>query len=199
MPTETAGTAQPDLGAEQFFFEKRREPRLATCEPAEIYVLDMQGLRLPGILRDVSRNGLRIEINMPLKPSDRLEIVLENRAIFFGQVRYCRRVDDCYHAGVLIGDVLYPKGILPADAGESRMKADTARQWPATPAGAHINPREAQGFVLGKLSDTKAALIDRHLASCKTCLDLVLLTLEQELAGASCPAGANDICETQLH
>ncbi len=196
----------PTHGAprESVFSEKRREPRHPTSEPIEVYVLDMQGLRLPGILRDVSRNGLRIELNMPLKAGDRLEAVLQNRAIYFGEVRYCRRADDSYHVGVLIGDVLYPKTIAPE--AESRMNARRGVRsksvWKRTlspAAGTHVSPEDADGFFRGQLSDTKSALIDRHLASCNRCLDLVLLTLEKKLSTAAPSRGANDICETQLH
>lgn len=197
--------------AESVLFEKRRETRYFTCEPVEVYLLDMQGLRLPGILRDISRNGFRIELNMPLKAGDRLEVVLENHAIIFGEVRYCRRVDDCYHAGVLIGDVLYPKAIGPAEARESRVNAGTrartriipkrpASPAPAEPPGTHISPKEADGFFRGQLSDTRAALIDRHLASCKRCLDLVLLILEKKLSMATTSrCDAKDVCQTPLH
>lgn len=213
MLSETMRDPPPDPGAENLFFEKRREARHSTCEPVEVCVLDMQGPRLAGILKDISRNGLRIELRMPLKAGDRLEVVLENRAIFFGEVRYCRRANDSYHAGVLIGDVLYPKVIAPAESVKSRMnvgagvraKASANRSGSPAPArlpGTHVSAKEAANFFRGQLSDTKSALIDRHLASCKRCLDLVLLTLEKKLstaAPAAPGAGAKDVCPTQLH
>jgi hypothetical protein len=224
MVSETMSTSRPEptralhsiparpnraTSPENALFEKRRDTRYSTCEPVDVYLLDMQGLRLPGILRDVSRNGLRIEINMPLKAGDRLEVVLENRAIVFGEIRYCRRLDGCYHAGVLIGDVLYPKTILPTG------KAERTRNWgaeraqvavkrssspaPAVPPGTHISAKEAHSFFRGQLSDTKAALIDRHLTSCSKCLDVVLLTLEKKLSSAASARGvAKFVCETQL-
>jgi hypothetical protein len=206
MASETLNTAQPQAAPENFFFEKRRETRYPACEPVEVYMLDMQGLRLPGILKDISGSGLRIELNMPLKAGDRLEVVLENRAIFLGEARYCRRVSACYHVGVLIGDVLYPKAIAPTEARQTRTKARTrvipkrtASSVHAGPHGTHLSTRETDGFFRGQLSDTKSALIDRHLATCKRCLDLVLLTLEKKLSPAAPSGAAKDVCETQLH
>jgi hypothetical protein len=209
MASEIMSTPRPLVTAQNSFFEKSRESRNSPCEPVEVYLLDMQGLRLPGILRDVARNGLRIELNMPLKAGDRLEVVRENHAIIFGEVRYCRRADDCYHAAVLIGDVLYPKAIPPAETGESTTNTGSARARstprraasasPAGPPGTHISAREADGFFRGRLSDTKAALLDRHLATCKRCLDLMLLTLEKRLSTGAFYASTEDVCETQLH
>jgi PilZ domain len=207
MAFETLSAPAPPA-AQDLFFEKRGEARIPACEPVEVYLLDMQGLRLPGILRDVSRNGLRIELSMPLKAGDRLEVVRENYAIIFGEVRYSRRADDCYHAGVLIGDVLDPK-VIPSEAGESRIKPGRARTRmvpkrtvpppPAGPPGTHLSAREADGFFRGRLSDTKAALVDRHLATCKRCLDLVLLTLEKKLSSGPAQESVKDVCEGGLH
>lgn len=204
-PPSLAASPHPPL------FEKRRETRYSACEPVEVYLLDMQGLRVPGMLKDISRNGLRIELSMPLKAGDRLEVVLENRAIIFGQVRHCRRVDDRYYAGVLIGDVLYPKAITPAETRESKTNAASrtrtrilpkrpAAPAPAAPSGAHVSWKEADNFFRERLSDTKAALIDRHLASCKRCLDLVLLTLEKRLSTVASSGGdGKHVSQTQLY
>jgi len=205
----SAAPAGFSASTESLFFEKRRETRFSACKPVEVYLLDMQGLRLPGILKDISRNGLRIELSMPLKPGDRLEVVLENQAIIFGEVRYCRRMDACYYVGVLIGDVLYPKAAAPAESRESKMNVGARMRTRAIPkrlaSGApaepplHISSKEADRFFRGQLSDTRAALIDRHLASCKKCLDLVLLTLEKKLSTAvPCRAAAKNACNTPL-
>jgi len=86
--------------------ERRREVRYATCDPAEVQLLDLAGLQIPGIVRDLSKNGLCVEIALPVTPGARLKIRLRSHAIF-GEVRYCRRTADAYQVGVAIQDVYF--------------------------------------------------------------------------------------------
>jgi hypothetical protein len=89
--------------------EKRKEPRYATCDPADISLLDMASLQVPGVVRDVSRNGIRIEVVLPVSMGARLKICLPKRAIIFAVARYCRRTKDTYQVGAEIESVYYPK------------------------------------------------------------------------------------------
>jgi PilZ domain len=197
--------------------EKRRETRYATCEPVDVYLLDMNNLRLGGMLRDVSKNGMRIELDMPLKVADRLEVLLQNKAIVFAEVRYCRRTGESYQVGTSIDDVYYPRTAAPsrtpkivvsesiskqvsknirfaekrpADSPERRALGRASKSVfhqvvsfrdPVTREhlGAHVDRYDIDNLLRLRFSETKAALLERHLASCDQCLDLVLRTLEE--------------------
>ena len=193
--------------------EKRRETRYAICEQVDVYLLDMNNLRLSGVLRDISKSGMRIELDMPLKAGDRMEVLLQNKAIVFAEVRYCRRSGDSYQVGSVIDDVYYPKS-MPSQSTATQRASSTAGseiiskqvtqhvRWgekrPAdsekravsrssNPAeavkpehlGTHVDRNDINNLLGLRLSETKAALLERHLASCDQCLDLVLLTLEE--------------------
>jgi PilZ domain len=183
--------------------EKRREPRYPTCEPVEVYLLDMNNLRLNGMLKDISKSGMRIELDMPLKAGDRLEVVVQNKAIAFAEVRYCRRTGESYQVGTLIEDVYYPKAAAPSRpskiaVGETQQVTHYIRfgekRSPLSPTtskgmlnhraetaslGAHLNRSDIDNLLRLKLSETKAALLERHMMSCDQCLDLLLRELEE--------------------
>jgi hypothetical protein len=91
------------------FVEKRRETRYEICEAVEVSILEVPSRRLLGVLRDISRSGFRVEISEPLVAGARLEVVLRNQAIIFGEARYCRQSVGTYHVGAVIEDILYPK------------------------------------------------------------------------------------------
>jgi hypothetical protein len=179
-PTMPASSESP-------FVEKRREVRYATREVVDICILEMAGLRLAGILRDVSRNGLRIELSMPLNAGARLEIVLRNHAIIFGEARYCRLGGDAYQVGVVIEDIYYPKRV-PANR-ELWIDRYVSADFEETSAGngddlmatevlaGHLSRYDVRSFLRHNLSKTKAELVARHVASCKQCADLMMLTL----------------------
>jgi hypothetical protein len=204
--------------------EKRRERRHATCQYVEVCLLDANNLRLSGMLRDISKHGMRIELDMPLKTGDRLEVLLQSKAIIFAEVRYCRRTGESYQVGSVIDDVYYPKAVGPSRTSktlvseittpvteitsrrvtqhmrfEEKGSQDSAAQRkldgtskgafdqvvsfrnPLTSErlGAHLDRNDIDNLLALRLSETKAALLERHLASCDECLDLMLLTLEE--------------------
>src|SRR5579862_7615570 len=89
-------------------FDRRKETRYATTETVEVVLLDVAaGPRFPGTVLDVSRSGLRIETAMLISKGMRVEIVLPDRAVIFGEARYCLRSSDLYHIGVAIEVVYY--------------------------------------------------------------------------------------------
>lgn len=88
--------------------ERRKEIRYATCDPAAVSWLDLKGLQVPGIIRDVSRNGLRIELLLPVSMGARLKITLRKRAVIFAVARCCRQTGDTYQVGAEIEGVYYP-------------------------------------------------------------------------------------------
>jgi hypothetical protein len=170
--------------SESPFVEKRREIRYATCEVVDICILEMAGLRLAGILRDVSKNGLRIELSMPLHAGARLEIVLRNHAIIFGEARYCRLGGDAYQVGVVIEDIYYPKRV-PADR-QLWIDRYVSRDFEEPEvAGVHLSRYDVRSFLRHNLSKTKAELVARHVASCKQCADLMMLTLADHASSVS--------------
>jgi hypothetical protein len=96
--------------------ERRRETRYETCDPVQVYLLDLAGLQIPGVIRDISKSGLRVEIGFPVVAGARLKIRLRSHVIF-GEVRYCRESGDAWQAGVAIDDVYFsPNGACRAGA-----------------------------------------------------------------------------------
>jgi len=90
--------------------DKRKEPRYPTNDAVEVCILDPNYQRVAGTIHDISRNGLRIEVPLPITTGARLEIILRDRAIIFGVARYCRHSIAGYYIGVLIEDVYYAFG-----------------------------------------------------------------------------------------
>jgi hypothetical protein len=145
----TVDNRQDSAGGEASrFAEKRREARYVTNDPVEVCLLEMGKQRVGGIVRDVSRNGLRIEISMPLSKGTHVEIVLGSRAIIFAEARYCRRALDIYHVGFTIEDVYY-----------------------AQPTSAkHIDDEQLSFYLIGKgLRFLEVIHIKNHLAGCQDC------------------------------
>jgi PilZ domain len=165
------------------FVEKRREARYETCEAVEVSILDGENRRLGGILRDVSRSGLRVELSQPVKPGAHLEVVLYNRALIFGEARYCRASIDSYHVGMAIKDIYDPK------KGSAEDCSPTPREHLCCPlaqaaTGSHASPDDVAAFLNRGLSETKTALMERHLAVCEECSNLMQSILEDCTSGA---------------
>jgi hypothetical protein len=169
-PVKTPSAGSPLAGGP--FVEKRREVRYGTCEPVEVCILEMASCekasgemascRLAGVLRDVSRNGLRIELSMPVNAGARLEIVLRDRAIIFGEARYCSGSGGAYQVGVVIEDVYYPKPVLATDLrDEDRGPGYLQGYWyPMTTRflNGHASRNDVQSFPCHHIPETKTAL-----------------------------------------
>ena len=120
------------------FVEKRREARYVTCDEVEVCILGAESQCQRGILRDVSRSGLRIELSLPVEAGAHLEVVLVNRAIIFGEARYCRRSTHTYQVGVVIDDIYYPKTSPAASThNERRRRSSPLRPGSLRPALSH--------------------------------------------------------------
>jgi hypothetical protein len=109
------------------FVEKRRETRYEICEAVEVSILEMPVRCLQGVLRDVSRSGFRLELSEPVVAGARLEVVLRNQAIIFGEARYCRHSAGTYQVGVVIEDIYYPKPVSVTNVLEDRRSLDYLR------------------------------------------------------------------------
>ena len=178
----STGSATPS--SEDPFVEKRKEKRFETCEVVEVCVLEMASERLHGILRDVSRSGLGLELSLPVNTGASVEIVLRNRAIIFGEVRYCRHQDRSYQVGVAIEDIYYPKSIssTPEHEGTVFSQGRIFRG----PPGSHVKIDDVPAFLRRDLSDTRTALVERHLASCEQCSNLMLRMMEDSAYARRC-------------
>lgn len=96
-PSVTEGEGRSWAG-----LEKRKEPRYVTSDPVEVFLLDFGSVCVPGMLRDVSRDGFRVEIDLPVQRGARLKLRLRNHTTVFAVARYCRRTVDNYHVGAEI-------------------------------------------------------------------------------------------------
>ena len=214
MRANSAGPPSPAIApARDPFVEKRREARYETCDAVEVCILEPESPPQPGVLRDVSRSGLRIELNLPVEAGARLEVFLMNRAIIFGEARYCRRSAQNYQVGMVIDDIYYPAGD-PASSHDERRRGSTTLPWfdrglpdkcraAAAPtlgrthargvfsqrlfvggstwhrlSGCHVSLECAAAFVRDELSETKTALVERHLTLCEECSTLMWMVLE---------------------
>ena len=186
--------------------EKRREARYETCDAVEVCILEVESQPLRGILRDVSRSGLRVELSFPVEAGAHLEVFLANRAIIFGEARYCRRSAHSYQVGVVIDDIYYPKS-SPEETAHDKQRRQTVRQpwferradmlgpgchtqtmvsqrkffgYPKAQGltGTHVSPDDAAAFLHHELSETKTALIERHMAVCEECSTVMRVILE---------------------
>jgi PilZ domain-containing protein len=159
------------------FVEKRREARYQTCEAVGVNILDGENRRLQGILRDVSRSGLRVELSQPVPPGTHLEVVLYNRAIIFAEARYCQASTHSYQVGVVIEDIFYPKKDPAKDISRT-FEATVLEPLAQGPIGNHASPDDVAAFLHRDLSETKTALMERHLAVCEECSNLMQSILE---------------------
>ncbi|HTW63128.1 MAG TPA: PilZ domain-containing protein [Bryobacteraceae bacterium] len=120
-PLPAPSPAPPYQG---FGAEKRREPRYSTCDAAEVSLLDLPGAHFGAVVHDVSKNGLRIELDLPVTSGSRLKITLRKRAIVFAIARYCRRTGNTYHVGAEIESAYYPSrtstSLVPLDTSDSQ-------------------------------------------------------------------------------
>jgi hypothetical protein len=192
-------SSSPDVPAASSFAEKRRERRYVTFEEVEVCILGAESRCVQAILRDVSRSGLGLMLGVAVKAGAHLEIVLRDRAIIFGEVRYCRRSSHAYQVGVVIEDIYYPKGDSADATQNERLNRDSA--WPCGAlgldrglvtggsetlahdqaqgfAGTHVGPDDAAAFLNHDLSDTRTTLVERHLAACEECSRLMRMILE---------------------
>ena len=85
--------------------ERRKDVRLPIHRDVDFHVLGREATRVPGRLRDVSENGLRLSTQLPLKAGMFLRIVLDD-SVFFGEVRYCCPFMDGFVSGLLVEQML---------------------------------------------------------------------------------------------
>jgi hypothetical protein len=129
--------------------ERRSEARYPTRDPVEVQILGQNKLaRVAAMALDVSRKGLRIELLAPIPKGSQVEIILARTLIIFGEVRYCRRVGETVHAGILIQQVVHPR----------------------SPAVEHMSDEVLSLYLVGKgLTVPEVIQLKEHLILCNAC------------------------------
>ena len=105
--------------------ERRRAERYACRDAAELRVLP-EGASCGVVVLDISRGGLRIQMDSELWKGCEVEITVPQQAVIFGQVRHCERASGVYHVGVLIQDVVCSPALAACHVPDERPWAESA-------------------------------------------------------------------------
>lgn len=128
--------------------ERRAEFRYPTNDPVEVELFNCDFLHVPGVVLDVSTSELRVALQNRVSKGAQVKIYLDRQVVVYGEVRYCRPTNGCFHAGVLIQKMFYP-----------RMSPDR-----------HIDDDDLSLYVLWKGLTTREIIkLREHLEDCKTC------------------------------
>lgn len=100
--------------------EQREVKRLAIEFPVEFVVLGQESGRQPGIVRDISNEGMRLTTNTVIETGSFLRIEIEG-VVFFGEVKYCHP----WMGGSIAG--LYIEQVLLSDSELCRLKSLISR------------------------------------------------------------------------
>lgn len=138
----------PVLPSTTVHLEKRRERRYPVNEAVKVRVFPYAAMPISAKILDVSRSGMKLELPTPMSPGTRIEILMPmTKLAVFGDVRYCRKCGEEYHAGVLIADVI-------------RSKPDTT----------HLHDDQISLYVVRKgLTATEVLRVETHLSHCAAC------------------------------
>jgi hypothetical protein len=86
--------------------EKRREHRIPTDHPGKMQSFSPFSLeKIPIQIRDISRNGLKVQTPQFAERGTIVQIVFKN-AIILGEVRYCVAAGTEFDTGIQIQDVI---------------------------------------------------------------------------------------------
>src|ERR1035438_3915432 len=128
--------------------EKRRESRYPTNDPAEVQLLPIDSTRRPATVLNVSKSALRLELDAPVAKGLQIKVILPGQIVIFGEVRYCRRSGDVFHAGVVFQDLVY--------SGQS--------------AGKHAHRDDLDLYLAGEgLTAFEVIKLREHLILCESC------------------------------
>lgn len=109
--------------------ERRREARYPTYEEVQVSLLEVSGLEVSGVLRDVSRNGFRVDLILPVRAGARVKVSIRDRVVIFATARYCRREGDSFRVGASIDAMFCPSALLAARTPE-RHATQTVNEFP---------------------------------------------------------------------
>ena len=86
--------------------DRRSEPRFAANGPALVSLSSVPDARdFNAQVRDVSKSGMRIELDFPIPPGTMIEIDFA-RLTAIGIVRHCRKYEGTYSIGVRLEGVI---------------------------------------------------------------------------------------------
>jgi hypothetical protein len=94
--------------------ERRREVRYPTYEEVQVALLDLPGLDVSGVLRDVSRSGFRLELCLPVRTGARVKISIRDKEVIFATARYCRAEGETFQVGASIDAMFCPSALQAA-------------------------------------------------------------------------------------
>lgn len=109
MTDHSSNPAAPARRSEAPGTERRAEARYLTDDPAEIEVRPGPSEPIPGTILDISPSGLRVAVSQRVERGENVKVKL-HRNIIFGEVRYCRPVQEGFQAGIHIHDMVRPSG-----------------------------------------------------------------------------------------
>ncbi len=128
--------------------ERRAEQRYHTDDPVDVQFSAGAPVRLSGWVRDVSSIGLRLELSTAISRGTPIRVAFPRRLVIFGEVRYCRRDKDAFHAGVFIEHMFRPSKL----------------------AEKHIHDDELALYLAGNgLTAPQVIAFREHLAGCEKC------------------------------
>jgi hypothetical protein len=128
--------------------ERRREARYPTSDPATVDVPYEKIAGLAAMVVDVSRSGLRLQLQQSIGRGMQVRITLSPHVVIVGEVRYCRRAASGFYAGVLVQDSSFPE----PDADQ------------------HIKEDELGFYLVGKgLTVAEIIQLKAHVVNCKPC------------------------------
>ena len=141
--------------------ERRQEARYPTNDPADVQILPWNGTRVfvPATVINISKSGLRLEMDRMLAKGMRVEIVIKPRKlVVFGEVRYCRKSGSHFHAGVLIETLVFPK----------------------LDDGHHLHDDQFVLYAAGQgLTAPEVLRITEHLSQCGECVSKLVTTKKE--------------------
>lgn len=73
---------------------------------------------VPASVRDVSRTGLSIGVQIPIASGTHVKVMFPGDVVIFGEVRHCQREDKGFQAGILIHEMQIPQEAANQDAPE---------------------------------------------------------------------------------
>jgi hypothetical protein len=89
--------------------ERRRDPRLATDDPASVQVLNPFSADIWDVrIVNVSKAGLRAHTTKSLPPGSLIKVRMQY-SVACGDVRYCIPAENGFYAGVRLHDYFVPK------------------------------------------------------------------------------------------
>jgi len=110
--------------------EMRREPRFAVNDAARVTVLSVPDYPcLEGQIADLSKSGLAVVLAAAIPSGCQVKVEL-TYGVVLGEVRYCRKTDDEFRAGVAIETVLFRESVA-ADKAKTSPSLVTGSLWGA--------------------------------------------------------------------